>query len=168
MRRVYLIVTLLIGGAASQSVPDECSESRCGDQCLSYGDNCHCGNDIFPLFPVVDQQFCCISSDDTCSLSLVDNGYEDSAGQPLFGNEGFCGGGKVQPMSMPCNNTERRLQCHNSYQDSREIGLGAHYTCPHACVSVRQEMCRGVNWCGEYQECHEDLRCYRTGKRILN
>ena len=161
---MYLIVTLLIGGAASQFVQDECSVTRCGDQCLRYYFlNCHCGNDIFQV-DYDQQEHCCISSNDTCSV--VDTGDLDKFGDPVY--DGFCGNGKVQPMSMPCNNTERRLQCHNSYQDSREIGLGAHYTCPHACVSVRQEMCRGVNWCGEYQECHEDLRCYRTGKRILN
>ena len=165
MRRMYLIVTLLFRGAASQFVPDECSRYRCGDQCLRYSNvNCHCGNELFQVDS--DQEYCCISSSDTCSL--VESGRKDWAGRPVY--DGFCGGGKVHPMSMHCNNTERRLQCHNSYQDSIEIDERAHYTCPHTCVSVRQEMCRGVNWCGtDYQECHEDLRCYKFDeKRILN
>ena len=166
MRKLFLIFTLLLGGAASQFVPDECSAARCGDLCFEYSKpKCHCGNYTFgtdqqSAILTDDQQFCCISSNDTCSV--VDN----SAGEPV---DGFCTNGKVHPMSRHCNNTERRSQCHNSYQDSLVISLDAHYTCPNTCVSVHQEMCRGVNWCGDFQECNEDLRCpVLSVKRILN
>lgn len=78
--------------------------------------------------------------------------------------------GKMYPMSKHCNNTERRLKCHDSYQDrnyqASHLGKKAHYTCPHTCVSVHQEMCRGINWCGEYQECNKDLKCY-TSRGII-
>ena len=107
MRQMSIILTLLLSGAASQSVQDVCRPSRCGDQCLDYTNlKCHCGNGIFQVDS--DQQFCCISSNDTCSL--IDSGRKAAwSGETVY--DGFCGGGKVHPMSRHCNNTERRLQC---------------------------------------------------------
>ena len=71
-------------------------------------------------------------------------------------------------MSSYCNNSDRSLQCHNSYQDSQDIGSLSHYTCPHTCVSVRDDMCQGVDWCGsDVQECGPQLRCPRI-KRYLS
>ena len=71
-------------------------------------------------------------------------------------------------MSVHCNNTDRSLQCHNSYQDSLYIGLYSHYTCPNTCVSVGEDMCQGVKWCWEdYEECGPHLRCHYQ-KHSLN
>ena len=159
MTQVSIIVTILI--TASQALLDECEVSRCGDICLKYVNvNCQCGKDLFQVDS--EEKYCCISTNDTCSY--VDTGRTDWYQDTVY--DGFCGEGEMYPMSRHCNNTARRLQCHNSYQDSLEIGEQAHYTCPHTCVSVRQEMCRGINWCAQdYQECDEDLRCYRSDDR---
>ena len=160
MIQVSIVVTILIGGAASQVFTDECDVSRCGDKCLRYTNiYCHCGKHLFQVDS--EEQYCCISTNETCS-------YIDSAVGDWI--EGFCGEGEVYPMSRHCNNTARRQQCHNSYQDSLVIRERAHYTCPHTCVSVRQEMCRGINYCGQdYQECDEDLRCWKfDDKKTLN
>ena len=65
------------------------------------------------------------------------------------------------PISSHCNNSARNLQCYNSYQDSQKISSDSYFTCPDTCVSVTEEMCRGVNWCSsDVQECGPQLRCY--------
>ena len=70
-------------------------------------------------------------------------------------------------MSSKCLNTTRELGCFNSYQDSLYIGPQSHYTCPLTCVSLLEDMCRGVNWCGsDVQECGPQLRCSDTPKSL--
>ena len=126
---------------------------RCGDTCMSTNDHslfltfdCRCGPSNNNNTINFDEEFCCIPSDETCEMKR--------------GNV-FCSEGRKLPMSSHCHNSDRSLQCHNSYQDSEDIGLRSHYTCPHTCVSW-QDMCRGVNWCGkDYEECGPHLRCYR-------
>ena len=125
---------------------------KCGDQCIGQHANCRCGSDIFQ--PKVTKEHCCISSDDNCSIN------SDS--------EGVCSRGFKLPMTSVCNNSVRSLQCHNSYQDSQEIGLWSHYTCPRTCVTHTTDMCRGVSWCSsDVQECGSHLRCYLREEKFI-
>ena len=123
---------------------------RCGDQCIQVYANCHCGLETL-VEPYLKQQQCCIPSGEACT--------KEDFGQ-WYGDDGVCTEGRSLPMSSHCNNTDRSLQCYNSYQDSQYIGGLSHYTCQDTCVSVHEDMCRGVNWCGEdYEECGPQLRC---------
>ena len=116
----------------------------CGDLCPQNFADCFCGKDT--IDHVVANQFCCISSGDKCIMD----------GPWWMGGLVNCSQGMTIPMSSHCNNTVRSLQCYNSYQDSQYIGYYSHYTCSHTCVSVG-EMCQGINWCGEYEECSSNL-----------
>ena len=108
---------------------------RCGDKCIYRNADCHCGSDIFQ--PSVTEEHCCITSDESCTREPGER-YED----------GVCSKGRKMSMSSHCNNSDRSLQCFSSYQDSQILSYRSHYTCPHTCVSVLDDMCRGVNWCG--------------------
>ena len=118
---------------------------ECGDLCVYWQSHCICGNEKFNVHN--SRQHCCIQDNATCTAEkngdvTCKNGY------PLW-------------FSQRCNNSDRRLQCHNSYQDNfrdGQIGIYSHYTCPHRCVPW-QDMCQGINWCGsDFNECGPNLR----------
>ena len=129
-------------------------QSKCGVTCIvNNGGSCSCGNDTFS--PQNSKEQCCIPSHETCNLTLW---MPD--GTPM---QAVCIQGVKIPMSSQCDNSARSLQCYNSYQDSQEISLESYFTCPDTCVSVINEMCRGVNWCStDVQECGPQLRCYES------
>ena len=158
---VMLLVMLILGVTASdrdtspdkkQTDPvynDTCAYSnwnvRCGDKCISGIADCHCGSDIFR--PWDTKEHCCITSDETCTK------------EPGRRGAGVCSQGRKLSKSSHCNNIDRSLQCYNSYQDSRYLGLKSHYTCPNTCVPW-QDICQGVSWCeGDHEVCGPDLRC---------
>ena len=162
MKIVTLIVSmLLVGGVragdSGDNLPvteysDTCDYtqyfSKCGDQCLHLAALCECGSSE-PFQPWGTDQHCCIPSGGNCIREPGE-----------YGDDGVCSEGRSLPMSSHCNNTDRSLQCYNSYQDSQYIGALSHYTCQHTCVSVHEDMCRGVNWCGkDYEACGPQLRC---------
>ena len=119
---------------------------KCGDQCIGQDAKCLCDYNEFR--PSYTHQQCCIPSGETCTRQ-----------EGLFGDDGFCSEGRTLSMSSYCENTDRSLQCYNSYQDSQVIGDQSHYTCPNSCVPWL-DMCRGVSWCeGDHEVCGPDLRC---------
>ena len=80
-----------------------------------------------------------------------------------------CSQGEILPLSSHCNNSLKKQQCYNSYQDSHNIGVNSHYTCPDTCVALEGEMCQGVSWCGsDVQECGPQLRCYNYDDYPVN
>ena len=89
----------------------------------------NCGPDFFQ--PERSEQHCCTPSGTHCHIDVWTNGV--------------------------CRS--RSLQCYNSYQDSQHIGEYSHYSCPNTCVSVMNDMCRGVTWCqDDYVDCGPQLR----------
>lgn len=133
---------------------DTCEETRCGDKCLQYLSHCICGQSQI-LFRRFRNQYCCIPSDENCKIKI------EKQDIGLLGTSIVnCSQGEKIPMSSHCKNTQRSLQCYNSYQDSLGIGYDSHFTCPHTCVSVHNDMCRGVNWCeDDVKMCGPQLRC---------
>ena len=135
-------------------------QTKCGDRCISEDGNCGCGNDTFN--PLETKEQCCIPSDETCSpaSSLLDS-------KPV---EAVCRKSVKIPISSQCNNSNRSLQCYNSYQDSQEIGYyRTYFTCPDTCVSLKEEMCQGVSWCSsDVQECGPQLRCRESDGEIIS
>ena len=129
---------------------------ECGDKCLIDDtiSMCQCGNETF--YPQTSFQHCCIASNQTCYT-------ENSSPYNVV-----CREGEVKPMYMPCENTERSLQCFNSYQDNEQNDpLYSHYTCPDICVPI-SKMCKGVSWCEkDEEECGPNLRCNPTRRSIL-
>ena len=131
------------------------ANEKCGDLCT--GEICSCGADKFS--PKYSENYCCIPSNETCTKHI----YKVTK---IFQSEiqhwhPVCQQGKMLPMSSPCDNLERSLQCYNSYQDSQHIGWFSHFTCPGACVSWA-DMCQGVSWCpGDHRVCGPQLRCPR-------
>ena len=115
--------------------------------------SCQCGDE--EIFPYFSKQQCCIHSNETCS-----------AASHHFGT-GVCSQGVKTPMTSPCENDDRSLRCHNSYQESQYIGDRAHYICPDTCVPM-PDMCQGVSWCqNDVSECGEQLRCPEESKTFL-
>ena len=156
-----LLIALLYNDTCHYYYTGQTYMMRCGDQCLDYDAKCHCGIDIF--YP--SEQYCCIPSDETCIKVNENSSINDDPGDVV------CSEGKTLSMSSHCNSTDRSLQCHNSYQDSHEIGDWSHYTCPHTCVSVKLgDMCQGVSWCeDDVKECGPSLRCgYNWELRSIN
>ena len=154
---VTVAVVLILGDTASPPdklgpvYNDTCEKyaGRCGDQCIHRDADCHCGGPYIlqPGHLGIEEHYCCISSRESCTLGVYWSG-------------GICSQGRKLPMSSKCDNPDRSLQCYNSYQDSQFISKHSHYTCPLTCVSVNDDMCRGVNWCGsDVQECGPQLRC---------
>ena len=147
-------------GAGCPGYTDTCNYTsgdyvKCGDQCISSGAKCQCGSsDTFLPYTIHHtDQHCCIPSGESCTREPVE--YWDGVTR----DEGVCSEGRKLSMSSPCNNTNRAQQCYNSYQDSQNIGIQSHYTCPHTCVPW-VNMCRGVSWCeGDQEVCGPDLRC---------
>ena len=91
---------------------------KCGDQCIikyNRGGGCYCGSSIFHVN--FDKEQCCITSEESCTSE--DSGDTDSSGNVIY--NGVCSEGEIKPISSKCNNTDRSLQCYNSYQDSRYI-----------------------------------------------
>ena len=132
-------------------------QEKCGDKCVEGSGYCHCGNYTSEPYEKVH---CCIPSDSTCDFIPETDWDEEVA---------VCSQGVKIPISSQCNNSARSLQCHNPYQDSQEIGLYSHFTCPDRCVSVYEEMCRGVNWCSnDVQACGPQLRCEDLTKPLLS
>ena len=121
----------------------------CGDQCILWFADCHCGSsDTFR--PFVTGQYCCLDPGGSCSMR---------PGRPGYGDDGVCSEGRTLSMSSPCNNTNTAEQCHNSYYDSQNLGLKSHYRCPHTCVPMLN-MCQGVSYCdSDLAVCDESLRC---------
>ena len=162
-----LVSMLLMGGVragdsgdnlAVTGYTDTCDyryNMKCGDQCINRAAKCHCGSsDTFK--PSWTDQYCCIPSGGSCTRKPGRRGTDD----------GFCSEGRKLSMSTPCNNTNRSLQCHNSYQDSQYIFDKSHYTCPHTCVPW-EDMCRGVSWCeGDHEVCGPDLRCLPKNYKV--
>ena len=163
--QVITLVTCVTGKDFSTNEPvpiysDTCdyhAYDRCGDQCiLNYkrGGGCYCGSSSFHVNFWKEQ--CCIASEERCISE--DSGETNSEGDVIY--DGVCSEGEIKPISSKCNNTDRTLQCYNSYQDSRFVNSDSHYTCPHTCVSLYKDMCRGVSWCGsDVQECGPQLIC---------
>ena len=122
---------------------------RCGDQCIDSRSNCTCGFLTFNPFYDDPPRYCCIQTNESCTTK-PENGHTNAV----------CGTGDALPMTSHCDNADRSLQCHNSYQDSMIIGKLSYYTCPHTCVDAARDLCRGVNWCeSDVQECGPHLRC---------
>ena len=72
----------------------------------------------------------------------------------------FCCKGKIQEMSKPCLSSEEGTQhsCYNSFQESKELGFNAHFTCPHICVPML-DMCQGISFCqSDLEVCDENLQ----------
>ena len=144
---LYLTSSSLISGFNTTCI-------ECGDHCLedvlSFS-LCHCGNEIF--HPHTSFKHCCIPSNTTC--------YTESS----YPYNVVCREGKVKPMYISCGNSERSLQCFNSYQDNKKIDrLFSHYTCPQICVPSTK-MCHGANWCkNDEEECGPNLQCFDDGK----
>ena len=122
-------------------VIDQCQGYTCGDVCVPYseayqeGFKCACGDTN--LRNIVNY-YCCISPKDYCvkiSNLLV-----------------YCPKGMVKPISKPCYKS--------CYRDYRASENALHYTCNGyaGCIST-SSMCQGADWCGELQQCNEDLRC---------
>ena len=108
----------------SQNFSDTCNYKyvkRCGDQCVFLQADCYCGSDtLWGSYPSGNyDEYCCIPSDETCTKEPA---------EIIFDNDVICSQGQVIPKSSHCNNTERNLQCYNSYQDSLYI-LDPYYTC---------------------------------------
>ena len=82
--------------------------ARCGDKCIFEDADCHCGSDIFR--PWVTEEHFCITSEDSCNKEPGWRGDGD----------GVCSKGRKLSMSSHCNNSDRSLQCHNSYQFFQE------------------------------------------------
>ena len=75
---------------------------------------------------------------------------------------GFCSEGVIQSSLIPCETTENILKCHNSYQDSQNIGYFPHYRCPEMCVPIA-DTCQGISFCEmDWQICGPQLRCSRS------
>ena len=125
----------------------------CGDQCILWFADCHCGSsDVFR--PYSTDQYCCLTPGGSCTRR---------PGRPGYGEDGVCScnEGRTLSMSSPCNNTNTAQQCHNNYYDSQNLGLRSHYRCPHTCV-LMVNMCQGVSWCdSDRNVCDQDLRCPR-------
>ena len=119
-------------------------------KCIHYGAECFCGSsDPSETFrPWSTDQQCCIPSGGSCTRK-----------PGTYHDDGVCSEGRKLSMSTHCENSNRSLQCHNSYQDSQYIGVYSHFTCPNTCVPW-DDMCRGVSWCeGDYEVCGPELRC---------
>ena len=148
---VLLVMITGLSAADSDNPPDmpvyndTCNYGiKCGDRCVDWDGSCGCGNDTFN--PPKTKEQCCIPSDETCSQASH--------------MEALCRKGVKIPMSSHCDNSARSLQCYNSYQDSQYLSIDSYFTCPDTCVSVLEEMCRGVSWCSsDVQECGPQLRC---------
>ena len=117
---------------------------KCGDQCLHFESSsgmgiCGCGSDSFhpgyddQLCPTCPQ-YCCIPSGGSCTKENV-----------WQGDIGVCSEGRNLSMSSYCDNTNRALQCYNSYKDSQIIAGKSHYTYPLTSVPWLG-MCQGVSW----------------------
>ena len=156
----WMIIVLLIKNSqGSPQYNDTCQYQdhyidqniRCGNQCTDRYQKCHCGEEIFKIqYAPKMEHFCCVPSNVDCSTKRVDR---------IDRVDGDCSEGLLLPWWRHCNNTDRSQQCHNSYQDSQEIGLYSHYVCPNACVHW-SEMCQGISWCeNDVKECNETLRC---------
>ena len=121
----------------------------CGDQCI-YRGNCQCGSS--EEFAWYEDDFCCLPSGGNCTKEV----RFSSVAQKHWG---VCSEGKKLSKSSYCENTDRSMQCRNSYQDSQYLSAGSHFTCPHSCV-LWSDMCRGVSLCeGDHEVCGPDLRC---------
>ena len=151
MTLVTIIMFLFIKGVRSEINVGACradkEQVQCGDQCMGNAGHCHCGNKTINILD--SREHCCIQSNETCYLEY------------RYPHNGYCRDGEVRPMSIPCNNEERNLQCFNSYQDSPRIrNKDSYYTCPNICVPVGSDMCQGVSWCeNDVEECGPHLRC---------
>ena len=101
---------------------------------------CQCGNATFALVTsLAVNQRCCVPS--TCE------------------SPGVCPQGHVIPISEYCENQDiPSVRCYNSYQESDTISEQSHFACSDNCVPVL-DMCQGIDWCTEVNECNEDLRC---------
>ena len=172
---VINVILILVGGAIAQKNPssppiqdsvfnDTCEywlglnpetgkrnaveRYRCGDHCIGSSPYCFCGGETFQVSR--ETNHCCVTSGQNCTSR-----------PGVYGDDIVCDQGSKIPMTEHCPNDDRRVQCHNSYQDSLYIGRYSHYTCPHTCVSVLHEMCRGIDWCGtDVQECGPHLICH--------
>ena len=144
---MLLLVAMLLlgvggGWAEEPGVPgfsDTCDYTRgyvsCGDQCILWGDECHCGPEEDTFRPLNNEKHCCLPPGGSSCIKRP--------GRPGYGEDAVCSEGRTLPMSSPCNNTNTALQCHNDYLTSEHLGLLSHYRCPQACVRML-DMCRGV------------------------
>ena len=98
---------------------DTCDYTRgnvtCGDQCILWGDNCHCGSsDTFR--PYLADQYCCLSSRGSCTRT-----------PGRYSEDGVCNEGRTLSMTSPCNDTNTAMRCYNEYTNSQHIGLKSHF-----------------------------------------
>ena len=156
LRAVFFISVLLAGAVRAGDLGDNLADIertdtcrytdwkvRCGDQCIRESADCQCGNETFR--PWDTDQYCCLPPGGSCTSDW---------------RNATCNEGRTLSMSSRCENTNRYLTCHNTYQDSQVLGHQSHFRCPHTCVSL-DEMCRGLDWCPEEVEVCGDpeLRC---------
>ena len=143
LRAVFFISVLLAGAVRAGDLGDNLADTErndtcdydreviCGDQCIRGDADCQCGNETFQ--PWDTDQYCCLSPGGSCTRD---------------GGDAVCNEGRTLSMSSRCENTNRYLTCHNTYQDSQVLGSKSHFRCPHTCVSW-DDMCRGLDWCQE-------------------
>ena len=144
------------------SIAGECLQ--CGDKCIPRSGFCLCGNES--IDPHTSFKHCCIPSNETCFVG-------DENVRIVYVT---CTAGEVKPMSLPCDNNERRLQCFDSYEDYPQLfsrsspqDLYSYYSCPDVCVPMRSNMCQGVRWCeGDAKVCGPNLVCANKYNTSLN
>ena len=125
-------------------------EVACGDQCISWLDDCECGNT--KIIMERDAQQCCVPEEDSQGRRGVVT--EDRQCRKDSSGNVKCAGGVVTGIHDLCHSN-----CYNSYIDSEYLGRYSHFPCPDQCVPYR-DMCRGVAWCREeLQHCSQTLRC---------
>ena len=131
-----IVAMLLVAGVragdnmAATGYTDTCDYTsiyvKCGDQCIykenPYEANCQCGSSASDSFkPSGSDQYCCIPFGAESCILVSSPGFEYVV----------CQEGRNLSMSYHCDNTDRSLQCYNSYQDSQYLGehlclLGGH------------------------------------------
>ena len=148
--KLILIAKCRGGKLSTEDFQDKCNYNvdptyvRCGNKCIDemFYSSCQCGTQFFS--PGQSHQHCCIPSNSTCTKE----------------KQVICSEGKILPWKTHCENSNRYLQCFNSYQDSLQNNvIFSHYTCPNSCIPWA-DMCQGISWCdNDYEECGPHLRC---------